>query len=167
MQEKDKIERVASLPQLHEDIPLQRTAWKIQKVCWVVIVLLMIVIAAGIFGDGPLSSVRETRGSISMEYERFSRDKGEMETVIHVKGTEGRIEVRIPLDYLARFKIDKIFPETFESKISGNEIVYSFDTGNSPTLNIHFFLFPQTLGSVKGRWTVNQTVFEPSHFIYP
>lgn len=167
MQEEDKIAPIASLPQLREDLPLQRIAWRIQKVCWVGIVMIMIFIALGLFGEGPLSKVRKTRGSTTLEYERFARDEGKMETVVRLKAGATPAEVRIPLNYLARFKIDKVFPETFESKISGNALVYFFEPEKSASLNIQFFLVPQDPGPVKGNWSVNEVTFELSQFIYP
>lgn len=167
MREEDKIVPITSLPQLHEDLRLQHTAWRIQKVCWGAIVLTMIFIALGLFGEGPLSTVRETSGSITLEYERFSRDEGKMETVVRLKDGANRAEVHIPLNYLARFKIEKVFPETFESKISGNALVYFFEPEKSASLNIRFFLVPQRPGPVKGNWSVNEATFELSQFIYP
>lgn len=167
MQEEDKIEHVRSLPQVKEDLPLQKTAWKIQKVCWVIIAVFMLLIASGLFGNGPLSQVRETKNNITLEYERFSRYQGAITTTIRLTAAEPVVNVSIPVAYLSGFQLETVFPESYESKIEDGAVIYSFDTGNNRTLTIHFFAHPERPGIIKGNWTVNRSTFPVSHLIYP
>ncbi|QEC53896.1 hypothetical protein EDD80_10871 [Anseongella ginsenosidimutans] len=167
MQEEDKIEPVKSLPQVKENLPLQRTAFKIQKVCWVVILAVTLLIGLGFFGNGPVSKVMSAKENITLEYERFSRYQGQMKTTIHLEGGPRIANIRIPITYLSGFKLETVFPESYESKIEGDAIVYSFDTGNNQSLTIHFFACPERSGLIEGTWTVNQQAFPLTHIIYP
>lgn len=167
MQEEDNIERVRSIPQIPEDIGLQKIAWKIQKVCWVIIVVVMLLIAAGVFGNGPLSNVREIKKNITVEYERFSRHKGEIKTTIHLTGVQQHVNVSIPVTYLSAFKLETVFPGSYESKIESGAVLYTFDSGNSTSLTIHFFAHPEKSGLIRGNWIVNKAPFQLTHFIYP
>ncbi|MFS8616953.1 MAG: hypothetical protein FWJ85_09020 [Solitalea sp.] len=173
MAEEENIEPVRSTPSLHEALPLQRMAWKIQKVCWVVIGTLMVLIALGLFGNGPISKVRETKQHVTMEYERFARSRSAVVTSVYISGSpaEGgspaQATIGIPLPYLSEFELETVVPESYETEIGNNAIYYRFDVPDSAVLTVRFFSHPQNQGSVKGNWTVNGIPFPVHHFIYP
>ena len=60
---------------LGEDMQFQRRTWAIERVAWVVMVLLVLVAAAGLFASGPLSTaaVSDQSGLVHVRYERFAR----------------------------------------------------------------------------------------------
>ncbi|HYH56429.1 MAG TPA: hypothetical protein VD772_07445, partial [Anseongella sp.] len=62
MEFEDKIEKVKAPPEVDEDLPMHIKGWKVQRVCWYIISGLLLLIALGVFGEGPLSRVRDTSG---------------------------------------------------------------------------------------------------------
>src|SRR5690606_3944119 len=191
MAEEENIEPVRSTPSLQEALPLQRMAWKIQKVCWVVIGTLMVLIALGLFGNGPISKVREIKQHVTMEYERFARSRSAVVTSVYISdsqagggsqagsgsqaggdspaedGSPAQTTIGIPLPYLSEFELETVVPESYETEIGNNAIYYRFDMPDSAALTVRFFFHPQNQGSVKGNWTVNGIPFSVHHFIYP
>lgn len=167
MAAEERIERTASLPGLDEDLQLQIRGWKVQRVCWFFLLLLLILTGMGLFGEGVLSKRRLMAEQVSFEYERFPRYSNETEVLIRMRSPGPRAEVEIPLAYLSCFKTEEVFPAVFERKVKGDDLSYSFDTGGKDSLLIAFRLTPQKRGSVSAEWNVNGTDLRVSHFIYP
>lgn len=163
----ERIERTDSLPELNQDLKLQIRGWKVQRVCWFFLLLLLALTGLGLFGEGVLSKRQATTEQLRLEYERFPRYSNETEVLIRVQSAGPRAEIKIPLDYLSCFKTKEIFPAVFERRIEGRDLLYSFDTGGKDRFLIAFRLTPQKRGSVSADWNVNGKDLRVSHFIYP
>jgi hypothetical protein len=59
--------------QIDEDLAFQRREWKIQRVGWGAMALVIIAALLGVFGTGPLSNATLEREGLRLEYERFCR----------------------------------------------------------------------------------------------
>jgi hypothetical protein len=70
-----------------EDVALQRREWTVQRVWWVVLVVLLGAALAGLFSTGPLSdSVAGGSGSgVLVQYERFVHHTGQATWTLHIE----------------------------------------------------------------------------------
>ena len=58
---------------LADDISLQEKTWRVQRVGWAVMALLVAAGLAGVFARGPLSRAEAQGQGLRLEYERFER----------------------------------------------------------------------------------------------
>jgi len=162
----DRIEKVKHSLELDEKLDSQLNDWKAQKIGALAIMMVIVLTALGLFGNGLLSAKKVEKADITLEYERFLRHTNEMD--IQWRLTQERRPVfRIPIDYLSQFKIEKIVPEGYKTQLAGAYVTYTFDADQPAGAIIHFYLTPQQTGSVAGVWAVDSEHFQIKHFIYP
>lgn len=60
---------------VQEDMPMQQRVWRFERVGWYVLVAIVLLALAGLFGNGPLSDaeVVSQDGRVRVEYQRLSR----------------------------------------------------------------------------------------------
>ena len=161
-----RIEKVKHSLELDEKLSSQLNDWKAQKIGALAIMAVIVLTALGLFGNGLLSAKKVEQAGITLQYEQFLRRTKEMD--IQWQLTNGQQPVfRIPIDYLAQFKIDKIVPEGYKTQLNDAYVTYTFDADRPVGTLIHFYLTPQQTGSVAGVWTVDSERFQIKHFIYP
>ncbi|MGK9119500.1 hypothetical protein [Olivibacter jilunii] len=166
MSANNAIERVNHSLTLEEDLPLHIKGWKTQKVGGLLILILMLLTALGLFGEGPLSARKIVNGDITMAYERYLRYQKEMDVSLRLSN-QANVQVAIPIEYLDCFRIEKIVPEANEHIISDGKVVYTFNVDKTGETILHFYLHAQKPGSAKGTWEVNHHNFQINQFIYP
>lgn len=161
-----RIEKVRHSLELEEKLSSQLNDWKAQKIGALAIMAVIVLTALGLFGNGLLSAKKVDRAGIALQYEGFLRRTKEMD--IQWRITNGQQPViRIPMDYLAQFKIEKIVPEGYQTQLADAYVTYTFDADQPVGTIIHFYLTPQQAGAVAGVWAVGSQRFQIKHFIYP
>jgi hypothetical protein len=109
--------------QLDEDLPFLRRSWRVQRIAWVLMVLILGAALAGAFGRGPLSKARASSddGSLLVEYERVLRQKAPVEFRIRFDpGSDGVARLSLNRDCLRKLRVESIVPEP-ESEIGALE----------------------------------------------
>jgi hypothetical protein len=73
--------------QITEDLDFQHRIWKLQRIGWAVMVLLILAAVLGLFGRGILSRavVTDAQGQLSVEYSRFARFQAPVELVVRIQ----------------------------------------------------------------------------------
>jgi len=166
MQANSHVEVIKHSLELDEKLSHQIKGWKAQKICGVIILIIIGLTALGLFGGGPLSWRKIEKTGTTLQYEAFTRVEKEMDVSLRLSGNDA-LEVTIPMRYLDHFKLEKIVPDAYESRISGGNVQYSFKGTPEGEMVVHFFLYPKKAGNIKGVWQVNQQNFQLTHFIYP
>ncbi|WP_353130135.1 hypothetical protein [Parapedobacter pyrenivorans] len=160
------VEKIKHSLELDEKLSHQVKGWNAQKIGGMVIVLIIVLTALGLFGNGLLSSKKVVQHGANLQYERFLRYEKEADIRWWVSG--GReTTFRIPVQYLDYFKIENVVPEGYETHISGGYLTYTFSTDQPAATIVHFYLMPQKIGNITGAWKVNDRDFRITHFIYP
>lgn len=159
------MERIKPSLQLKDDIDLHLRGWIIQRIGWVLLLLLLIAASLGVFGTGWLSSDHVAGKNGTVSFERISRFEAPMKLVVQVEKSDGDIEVRIPRSYISSMEIDKIVPEPVTQKTADGSVVYTFDA--DPESTIIFYLTPESTGSIRTELTIDNAVFPIAHFIFP
>jgi hypothetical protein len=121
------IVRIGDL-EINQDLRVQAKMWKIQRVGWAMMALIVAFGAAGLFGHGPASraSVGDQQGSLWVEYERFGRHHGSSELRLHVRAADPSkpLHLWIGPDYAAHVDIQQIIPPPLKSTLGDQGFVF-------------------------------------------
>jgi hypothetical protein len=81
------VTRIGDL-EIQQDLNYQRREWRIQRLGWVVMRLVILAALLGLLGNGPLSkaSVTATDGSLRLDYHRCWHYRNPMTLEIHAPG---------------------------------------------------------------------------------
>ena len=163
---KDSIERVSTELEIDEQLDLHKKGWKAQRAGLMFMFILVLLAAAGLFGDGLLSKNKMSGNNVTIEAERFYRYEARMKLKIKVMEAAGdQTVISFPSSYLKDLEIESIVPEPDANSISGNSVQYVFKgKGN---LSATFYFVPQKFGKLEGVVGVNEHAFLLNHFIFP
>jgi hypothetical protein len=136
-------------PQVEEDLAFQQSDWRVQRVGWAVLALVIVAALAGLLGPGPLSSATAGGGDAPLvEYERFVRHGGQTDLTIRIDARDaGPVRVAISREYLAAVQLRQILPAPRAAQASGEMLLYTFDGPAKPGwVELKFVLQPDELG---------------------
>lgn len=150
---------------LDEDIDLHHKGWLIQRIFWVVFVIILILTAFGLFGNGLLSSRETLSGPNSIVYEHFARHQSETDLKVRAVPTGGFVRIAFHKGYLEEFKIETIFPQPYDQQFKDGSHIYFF-VAEEP-IDVIFSLSPKMVGSMETLVNVNGVNIPVNHFIYP
>jgi hypothetical protein len=130
--------------QIGEDVDFLRRAWRVQRVGWALLVLILLAALLGLTGTGPLSQA--TAGSEG-----------------------GPVRVWFDRQYLHKVEVTGVVPEPESVEVSPDRVTYVFlaAEGGGP-VELAFDLKPMRFGSWSGRMGAGDA--EPvhlRHFVYP
>jgi hypothetical protein len=135
---------------VEEDPRFHRNDWRVQRVGWVLLALIIVAGLSGLLGSGPLSRVTAGGGGgPAVEYERFVRHGSESNLTIRAAPTDARsVQVGISRTYLDAMQVKEILPEPLRVRAAGPLVLYTFagSRGASPTA-LRFVLQPDELGA--------------------
>jgi hypothetical protein len=159
---------------LPDNIEFQDRSWKIQRIGWVGVALILLAALVGLAGEGPLS--RATAGNeatgFQVEYSRFVRHGAPVQLKVLVAEEAAAVdEVRIALDreYVNGLNLDSIVPEPDRVEAMPDWFVYVFQVhpGTRP-ITVTFNLTHQGVGLRSVRVALGDS--EPvafDQFVYP
>ena len=161
---KHSVEVIKPELEIDEQLPLHETGWKVQRVGWVLIVLIPVLGALGLFGEGVLSSRESTAGPYTTHYDKFYRFEKEMQ--IEARSTSESIaQISLPQEYIRNFRIVRIIPEPERNSAEQDQVVFHFAGSDNKLVSI--YAVPERFGSISGTFMVNNQSFPLYHFIYP
>ena len=152
--------------QIDEDLKFQRREWKIQRVGWAAMALVIIAALIGVFGTGPLSSATIQGEGLRLEHERFCRFQRSTQLRFTIDGTGDPVRVLIGSEYLDSAMIERITPEPAKAESVSDGVVFQFAVHGPATVTFH--LMPKKFGLVSGKARLGQAapiIF--TQFIYP
>jgi hypothetical protein len=158
--------------QLEQDLRFQRVSWRIQRVAWVVVVLLLLAAAAGLLGSGPLSTaVTAVPDRFDVTYQRFSRYQTPETLTLNfwpAVTASGEAAVWFDREYLERTRVGPITPRPTRVEAADQRVRYVFQV-NQPgrPLGVTFSLQLQRVGLVRARMGVDDAVRDFWQFVYP
>lgn len=166
--------RTAQGIELDEDRAHQRVEWRIERVGWSIMVLLVVAALLGLLGDGLLGEARQGRSDgLAVEYQRLQRAAAPTEyrfSVGPALASAGRVKLRFDAALLEDAELLSVVPEP-ETVTTGPEYIeFAFavqDAGEAPG-RISFRFKPTTFGRVKGHVAADgATPLLLDQFIYP
>lgn len=159
--------------ELEQDLDFQRKSWTVQRVSWVLMLLIVVAALLGAFGDGPLSKV--TAGdaqTLSVEYDRFLRvgTSAKLSVTLGTSAPESpSAALWLDRDWLSGNEVKSIVPEPDSTTVAADRVTYYFSTepGGIPS-KIEFDLKTKALGATRGKaGVVGGPVVTFAQFSYP
>lgn len=129
---------------IDQDLVYQQKEWRVQRIGWVIMGVIILSALLGIFGKGPLANARlgDPTGALTANYTRFERYRSPatIEVIVGPNvAKEGRIGISFNREFIDRIDIARIDPEPAAVKSDMNRIVYEFELmdGSQPA---HIFI---------------------------
>lgn len=156
------------------DLDFERRWWRIQRIGWFVLVLLLIGGVVGLFGHGPLSKATlNVPGSDSrICYERLARRETPSTLELRLGKSalvSGLVRIRLNQTLVEKMQLKQIVPAPLKAEPLADGVRFIFQT--DPTRGSAFIYFienPTTPGFVDAEVVIEDA--EPVHFrqfIYP
>ncbi len=117
---------------IDEDMAYQEREWKIQRVGWAVIWLLILAALLGGFGKGVLANARlgDPSGALTANYARIERYRSPTTIEVIVgpgQATAGNFALTLNRAFVDRISIDRIDPEPASVKSEVDRLRYEFE----------------------------------------
>ena len=157
-----------------QDLQFSRRAWTVQRMSWIVALLVLIAAGVGLFGHGPISQAQESSesGDLRVEYERFARHQGRTKLDIVIDPADkqaAEVRVWVSREYFDAAKTQTIIPEpdTFESASDRVTMVFRRMPGSGP-MRVTVELEIEQMGPVNAEiGLVGGSQVSLSQFLYP
>jgi hypothetical protein len=158
--------------EIDEDLEFERREWVVQRVAWVICLLILVAGFIGLLGSGPLSQAETSAGPLTLEYDRFVRKISP--TVFHLRidssaAVDQRIGVWLDQAVVDKFDIAQIIPEPVDAEAGSDRVVYYFGVAESaPISEITFDVQPSEAGMTRSRLgLVDGPEIDFDQLIYP
>lgn len=102
------------LPEL--DAGAAERSWRLERLGWGLVTLIVVLALVGVFGHGPASwtSTTSSQGGIVLDHQRVARHNADEQVTLHL-GTstvrDGRIELEVLGDWVQAVRVDSLVPE--------------------------------------------------------
>lgn len=156
---------------VREDMAMQRRVWRFERVGWYVLLAVVLLALAGLFGNGPLSDaeVISPDGRVKVEYQRLSRSGTTDSLVITVQGSPGDpVAVQLEGSVLRKASIETIQPQPQVSLSHGSALLLQLGTSEDGLATLYLTLRSDHVGSLKGTVRAGpRSAVGFSTFLYP
>lgn len=130
-----------------EDPRPHEREWRVERVGWVVMALVVLLGLLGFWGSGVLSTVTTTSadGRLSVSYERFVRTIGQTSIVVHAdRGSArgGTLQLSVDQPCLASYQVQSMQPEPTVTTAVGDRLVFEFPAGADSELTLRLDVRP-------------------------
>lgn len=149
-------ERVGSI-EIEQDLDFQRRSWTIQRVSWIVMLLIASAGLLGVFGGGVVAGATAgDRNELAVDYERMVRMSGSEKLGISFGERTPRSGTTVSLwldrEWLSRHKVRAIVPEPESTSVAADRVTYHFSAkpGVLPS-RVEFDLETMAFGSLHGK----------------
>ncbi|HLU91962.1 MAG TPA: hypothetical protein VKZ46_05190 [Pedomonas sp.] len=127
-----------SVQELHRQMDVQTTTWRIQRIGWWVLLLFSLAGAAGVLGGGPLAETTARTGArtgahtdaqaggAQLRYERVLRRGGTSWLHFDMAARGGQAMISLPPEYTQAVEITDLQPEPAESFTGPEGLVFVF-----------------------------------------
>ncbi|MCE0489828.1 hypothetical protein LU196_07150 [Pantoea sp. Mb-10] len=154
-----------------EDMRWQKKESTLQRLGQYLLIMVVIMGAAGLFSKGWLSDriITAKEDAFSVKYERFGRVKSNMAMVINTAVVKHpRFSVTLTSDALDEMQIQTLQPQPLEAWSTGNQLTLLFSSHDVAGHAIWLGVQPQSAGKITLR--VSLDALQPvviSQWIYP
>ena len=125
-----QLKRVGEL-EIQQDLPHERLEWRIERVAWVTMALVLLAGLLGLLGPGPLSSATaDARDSaLRVEYNRFERYQSPSMLRVHLApgaARDGKARLWLSRGYVENIELRHIDPEPESVEVEHDRLIYTF-----------------------------------------
>jgi len=154
--------------QVNEDMDFQRLEWRIERIGWIILALVISAALLGLLGNGPLSASVKTAGTVEVKYDRFLHRNAPCLYRIHLKPRDADTAIHVNREFLDSVKLDQIVPQPSEVELAADGILLHFET-RAPAAGVVTIPFePQAAGLLHFRIRVgSERPIGLTQIVYP
>ncbi len=118
--------------ELEQDLDFQRRVWRVQRIGWIVMALLVVAGLAGLTGHGPMAkaSAGAAEDGLVITYDRLTRYETPARLALHVApgvaASDSTVAVWINRDFVNAMQIGAVVPTPVEAQAAGDGVIYTF-----------------------------------------
>jgi hypothetical protein len=142
--------------------------WRIKRVGWAVMALLIAAALAGLLGPGPYSETSaEGPSGLHIEYQRIARYHAPAHFNLKVPGGKEDLEISVASKFVKEIALEHIDPEPKEMRLNGDRHTWIFPRQESSSeVMIHYR--PEAFGKKQIRLEVKGAgTLEIQQFVMP
>lgn len=151
---------------VEENMALQIRIWRMERLGWYGLLLLVALALAGLFSKGPLSHVQVggAQDALQVEYQRFARNGAHSPLKVSLQSVS---QLHIGGELLEGFSIESIQPVPARSASDGaGGLILDF-TDDAPRIVVSLRLTADGVGAYRSTLEAAGQRVELSQFIYP
>jgi protein-L-isoaspartate(D-aspartate) O-methyltransferase len=135
-------------PQVAEDPAFDRMQWRVERVAWVLMGLVILLALLGFLGGGgPLTRATETAGDSEVRYNRMIRFQGPTHLEVSVPASGEVARVTFDAEFLDDMEVERVQPEPDSVEAGSGVTTYVFRLGEgADSADVSFTLRPQRIG---------------------
>ncbi|MNQ33108.1 hypothetical protein D3C85_465300 [compost metagenome] len=164
-------ERADRAGPVRENMSIQQVHWRIERVGFYVLLLLILATMLGLFSKGPLSHARDqtVSGSLALDYQRYLRNGAISGMVLMLRGPAGKdLDVQISGDLLESVTIEGMVPTPAASAThEGSGLALRLRPDAEGRARVHLALRADGLGLYRSTVSANGESLSLRQFIYP
>ncbi len=137
--------------QIQQDLPHQRLEWKIERIGWVVMALVLLLALGGLLGPGPLSraTTSDRDSLLHVQYNRLARYQAPEQLVVRLGSgvaQAGKLRLWLNQEYVHNIELLHIDPEPASVEAGGDRLTYTFEVTGAGQTTVVFHFEPNTFG---------------------
>ncbi|HLV16596.1 MAG TPA: hypothetical protein VKY70_03940 [Pseudomonas sp.] len=155
---------------IDDDITFQRKVWRMERIGWGLLLLLVLLTALGLFSEGPLSDRRAVSadGSLEVRYPRFLRRGSRSSLEISLHGLPGAaLEVVLAPPFLTTHVVETLQPLPLQSSSDQGGLKLVVVADQAGRAKVHFVLRPDRAGSTRLHIRHGSQSLRLWQYIYP
>lgn len=146
--------RVGSI-EVDQDLDHVRSLWRVQRIGWVIMLLLVIGGLLGLFGNGPLAESQAQADGLTLDYDRFARHgaMSELRAEVGPQAIRGdTLKLWMTRGYLDGVALETVVPEPESVETRGDLVLFTFATADrSQPTHVTFNVRPEEYWSQGAR----------------
>ena len=138
-----------------ESTVFMRRNWRVQLAGWAIMVLVVLLGLAGLFGRGPLTRRDASVPGLTLQYQRVLRLEA-TESLEFTLESRPAADALLELDsvFVSRTEIERIIPEPREIVVSAEGHRLSFPAAGGGSLAVRLVFVPKKLGRLRARFGI-------------
>lgn len=158
--------------EVSEDLRFQHRWWRVERIGWTVMALVLLASLAGALGDGPLSraATRSASGTFEISFDRVGRRMSPQNLALHIQlGNKPQtVTLSISRSFLAHVELREIFPEPVTVSADASRRLYEFSPApGAAQIWITVEFEPNEAGLLRGTFTVGDESVAISQLVLP
>lgn len=156
---------------VQEYMHVQQRHWRLERIGWLVFLLIVLLAALGVFSQGALSeaTARSADGALVVDYQRFERTSAVSEMTIRLQGKPTQVlRLEITGDLMDKFSIQGIQPAPLSSDSFQDGIRLAFRADQAGNAAVYLALRSAAPGWSRSQFVMAGTSpIAVDQFIYP
>ena len=135
-------------PQIAVDPRFDRIQWRIERVAWAVMALVILGALLGLLGGGgPLGDGTASSGAAEARYSRVTRFHADERLEVTVPALDGEARLAVSQSFLGGMEVEGVHPEPDSVEAGADAVIYVFQIAEGEdSAEVAFTLRPQRIG---------------------